>query len=226
MTSSNQPKTGLRARNQAQRHAAILSAAEELFLQKGFDETLMSQVAARVGVSTPTVFNYFGTKVELLLAVIMKAHDAAREQAEHKRATWQGDVPGGVISILQVFSGISHQILSKQAWRYAEATNISHPQSEFVQAYQEIDTRNTALLQAFLAEALPSGPQRPATAAVLARTLYNNWLARFIAFIRDDPQSLDTFHALVSQDVQDLMGLLPDGTASAGASRGPVTPPR
>ncbi|MEZ0468824.1 hypothetical protein C6W91_19875 [Phaeobacter sp. SYSU ZJ3003] len=211
----------MRALNQAQRRAAILSAAEELFLCKGIDDTLMSEVAARVGVSTPTVFNYFGTKVELLLAVIMKAHDAARERVEHKRATWHGDVPSGVVSILQVFSGISHRILSKQAWRYAEATNISHPQSEFVQAYQKIDAHNTALLQAFLAEALPPRFKQTGTAEVLARTLYNNWLARFIAFIRDDGQSVDSFHALVRQDVHELLGLLLDGSAPSQ-----FTPPK
>lgn len=201
-------RTGLRAQKLAKRRQEILSAAEDLFLNKGFEATLMSEVANRVDVSTPTVFNYFGSKVELLLAVILKAHDAACARAAETRATWKGDAAGGVTKILQVYSEISHRILSKQAWRYAEATNISNPDSEFVRAYQAIDIRNTEQLEAFLRAALPPHLRQPETTTLLAQTLYNNWLSRFIAFIRDDRQTLEEFHALTERDVHGLLRLL------------------
>ncbi|GAB3482253.1 TetR/AcrR family transcriptional regulator [Amycolatopsis cihanbeyliensis] len=53
----------------AQKRAAILSAARELFLTDGFDRSSVDAVAARAGVSKRTVYDYFGDKRTLLQAV-------------------------------------------------------------------------------------------------------------------------------------------------------------
>jgi AcrR family transcriptional regulator len=47
----------------------IRQAAEELFLANGYAGTSMADIAAAAGVSRPTVFNVFGSKVELLKEV-------------------------------------------------------------------------------------------------------------------------------------------------------------
>ncbi|MFE7841039.1 TetR/AcrR family transcriptional regulator [Streptomyces sp. NPDC057474] len=54
----------------AQKRAAILSAARELFLADGFDRSSVDAVAARAGVSKRTVYDYFGDKQTLLHAVV------------------------------------------------------------------------------------------------------------------------------------------------------------
>jgi TetR/AcrR family transcriptional repressor of mexJK operon len=54
----------------AQKRAAILSAARELFLTNGFDRSSIGAVAAQAGVSTRTVYDYFGDKQTLLQAVV------------------------------------------------------------------------------------------------------------------------------------------------------------
>lgn len=48
----------------------ILGAAREVFCNKGYDATVVSEIAARLGVAEPTVFKYFPTKRELLLKVL------------------------------------------------------------------------------------------------------------------------------------------------------------
>jgi TetR/AcrR family transcriptional repressor of mexJK operon len=53
----------------AEKRAAILSAARELFLTEGFDRSSVDAVAARAGVSKRTVYDYFGDKQTLLHAV-------------------------------------------------------------------------------------------------------------------------------------------------------------
>lgn len=53
----------------AQKRAAILSAARELFLADGFDRTSVDAVAARAEVSKRTLYDYFGDKQTLLQAV-------------------------------------------------------------------------------------------------------------------------------------------------------------
>lgn len=53
----------------AQKRAAILSSARELFLTEGFDRTSVDAIAAHAGVSKRTVYDYFGDKQTLLHAV-------------------------------------------------------------------------------------------------------------------------------------------------------------
>ena len=48
----------------------ILDAAQSVFCEKGYDATLVSVIAARLGVVEGTVFKYFPTKRELLLKVL------------------------------------------------------------------------------------------------------------------------------------------------------------
>src|ERR1700734_243042 len=51
---------------------ALLLAATELFLDKGYDNTSMDDVAAKAAVSKPTVYKYFSDK-ERLFAEIVRA---------------------------------------------------------------------------------------------------------------------------------------------------------
>lgn len=59
-----------RPKGRAGKAEAILRAARELFLRHGFEGTSMDAVTAAAGVSKPTVYAHFGTKEELLDAVV------------------------------------------------------------------------------------------------------------------------------------------------------------
>jgi len=48
----------------------ILSAARELFAQKGSRGTTTRQIAQRAGVNEATLFRHFGTKSQLLQAML------------------------------------------------------------------------------------------------------------------------------------------------------------
>ncbi len=62
---------------QAHKRAAILAAAQELFVQAGVARTSMDAVAALAGVSKRTVYDYHGDKRRLLLDVIEAAGESA-----------------------------------------------------------------------------------------------------------------------------------------------------
>src|SRR5216683_3325429 len=61
----------------ATRRATILDAAIPFFATEGYEQTRMSDVAARVGVSEPVVFQNFGTKAQLFADAL----DRVSEQA-------------------------------------------------------------------------------------------------------------------------------------------------
>ncbi|HEX7200138.1 MAG TPA: helix-turn-helix domain-containing protein, partial [Dongiaceae bacterium] len=62
--------TGLRERQKAGRRKDILAAASLLFRRDGFAETSIEQIAGRARLSAGTVYNYFGSKGDLLLALV------------------------------------------------------------------------------------------------------------------------------------------------------------
>lgn len=65
-----------------ERRASILAAAGELFAQVGYHRCRVSDVAARLGITEPVVFQNFGSKPALYAAVL---DDAAETLSTHLR---------------------------------------------------------------------------------------------------------------------------------------------
>jgi len=59
-----------RAREKAERRAAILQAAAGVFLEKGISAASMDEIAERTEVSKGTVYLYFASKEDLFVAVV------------------------------------------------------------------------------------------------------------------------------------------------------------
>jgi len=61
----------------AARRETILDAAVPLFASAGYEQTRVSDVAARVGVTEPVIFQNFGTKAELFAAALGRVSEYA-----------------------------------------------------------------------------------------------------------------------------------------------------
>jgi AcrR family transcriptional regulator len=60
--------TGLRSRKKAMTRQAILSAAEEMFNARGYDQVTVAEIADAANVSVKTLFTYFRSKEDLAFA--------------------------------------------------------------------------------------------------------------------------------------------------------------
>ena len=69
----------LRARKKAATRESILRVAVELFSKSGFDRPTIDLISAKAGVGKGTVYNYFATKEDILVAFM--AEQEARVQA-------------------------------------------------------------------------------------------------------------------------------------------------
>lgn len=73
--------SGLRERQKEQRRDAILVSAMKLFQTNGYTATTVEQIASDAEVSAPTVFNYFGSKQEILLSLVDRAERSGASKA-------------------------------------------------------------------------------------------------------------------------------------------------
>jgi AcrR family transcriptional regulator len=70
------PATGLRERKKQETRAALVRAGLELFVERGYDETTLAEIAAAAGVSTRTIFAYFPGKEDILFSTMVTMRDA------------------------------------------------------------------------------------------------------------------------------------------------------
>lgn len=68
--SSSEAGVRLRARLRRETRAAILSAAEEVFVDDGLERARMESIAARAQVAVGTLYNYFEDREGLLVALV------------------------------------------------------------------------------------------------------------------------------------------------------------
>lgn len=67
---------------------AIVATARKLFIEKGFNQSTTRDIAARAGIATGTLFNYFASKEVLGMEIIAEALDQGRsDYLELRRGT-------------------------------------------------------------------------------------------------------------------------------------------
>ncbi|MBN8293311.1 TetR/AcrR family transcriptional regulator [Rhodobacter sp. NTK016B] len=201
----------LRDRKKAQRRDALIAAATTLFGEKGVDATTLADIAEACDVSVPTVFNYFGSKDGLLMAIIDEGARKGRDE-ETRLPRPEGVSLASVIQAL--FSRISSQTLAiapKRVWRYAEASVIRHPDTELSNKYRRIETLLVDSIAALLdAYALKTRSGAPLDPHDLATMLHDLWMPCFICLITDAEMTIAQHDALVARRVLPMLALIFD----------------
>ena len=185
--------TGLRTRQKAQRREQILAEAKALFADTGVDAVTMAEIAEAAGVSTPTVFNYFGNKDGILIALITEGTQKARTNSKVLKPRTDVDF---VTALLAVFMDISVEtmaIASKRIWRYAHAASTRHPTTEFARAFKEVDKALLDLTEDILSQytlTLANGTQ--GDGRHIAHLFFDVWFSTFQDFIQSPDMAVDT----------------------------------
>lgn len=123
-----------------QRREEIVTAATELFAQNGYRGTGLLAIAAKVGVTQPTLMHHFGSKQGLLHAVIERRH--AQDMAELELLLRAGlssplDVLPRLATHLRERAGLAHLF----AVLVAENLLPDHPAHDwFVERYRTTRT--------------------------------------------------------------------------------------
>ena len=69
---------GLRERKKQRTRETIVDVATRLFVEQGYHQTTLAQIAKDADVAPSTFFNYFPTKVDIVFCVFDAVIDSAR----------------------------------------------------------------------------------------------------------------------------------------------------
>lgn len=169
MDESDAPVISRREARRRDRRQMILTVAGESFLRDGYAATTMSSIAAALGGSKATLWNYFPSKEELFAAVLDDVTTAYREQLSQILDPY-GDIRTTLEHFARSFLEIvvSPEAIALYRLVIAEAGRFP----EMGAIFCEHAPRHTrALLTDFLAGAIERGHLRRTDPALAARTL-------------------------------------------------------
>ncbi len=207
-TANTERPTGLRERQKVARYERILSSARSLFNTLDFDNTTMAAIAEHAEVSTPTVFNYFNTKDQLLLALVLQVHHETQEWVHGFKAQATDELSLAICDFLSMYTKMSLKSINRQTWRHVLATRIRMPDSDFVAQYDALTREMSNDFYAFLKHTLSDRKQAEnGQLKVFAKIIFNHWSLMFVELVRNENLDLDEHADRLRSDMSALFGV-------------------
>lgn len=207
--------TGLRQRQKADRNRRMLEAAAHLFREQGFHAARIEDIAAEAEVSAGTIYNYFGTKGDVLLSLVAMEVEEVLQAGAAVVADPPADVARALSDLISVYYDHSLVWLSKEMWRAAMALWLAEPDTPFSRRYTELDGLLSDQVSDLVAVLQRRGQVRAGVDARAAgAAVFNTLNMLFIAFVRDERMPLDALKAEVARQTAPLARLM---ATAAGA---------
>ncbi|TCS62117.1 TetR/AcrR family transcriptional regulator [Varunaivibrio sulfuroxidans] len=195
--------TNLRERNKKDRRNRILDAARQNFLEHGFENATIDSIAAIADVSAVTIYNYYGTKGGLLLALAARSGQILIEKIKNvapKPAKTSMDALDALCRLSTTVNDHALADLGRAIWRHTIATSIVEGRPELGHDYFRIARELKALLCGCVAtperRRRDGGRGHPSPGEIF----YNIHNARFIQFITDTSIPREMLDVLVRRD--------------------------
>jgi AcrR family transcriptional regulator len=120
---------GVREKKKARTREAILRSAAYLFSEKGYAGTTIEEVAERAVVGVGTVYNYFGSKSRLLVAVMVRDTENLLRQGEAILTQPGPDPEEAVTRLLGLYAEHFWVTYGREVLREVPAIAFADPES-------------------------------------------------------------------------------------------------
>ena len=155
---------------------AVLQAAAQLFNERGFHATSLDDIAARLGVSKPTLYYYVKNKDEILLQCVSQGLAMTLEGIEASRRAG-GKAIDQLRACMQVYAGIVTQPFGMCLIRVGDEEVPEPSRTELRRMKSEIDHAFRRLVDAGVEEGSVAPCDPKMTAFVIAGAL--SWVGRW-----------------------------------------------
>jgi AcrR family transcriptional regulator len=209
---------GLRERQKADRESRILKAAVTRFRAEGYRSVRIEDLAETAEVSVGTVYNYYQTKGDILIATVAMEVEEVLEAGTAIVADPPEGVEAALLALIFGYFDHSLEYLSKEMWRTAMALSIEAPGTPNGQHYSDLDRRLSVQVTELIAALQARGEVRAdLDARALGELLFNNLNQMFIEFVKDDDMTLETLKARVAHQTRPVARLIAAGAPAAPA---------
>ena len=200
---------GLRERQKADRHRRLMDAALSLFRDKGYAAVRTEDIAAAAEVSVGTLYNYFETKGDLLLALVTLEIEEILDQGAAVVASPPDDNAAAFDLLIGTYYDHSLTYLTKALWRTAMALTISDPGTPFSARYTAHDRSLTGQVTDLVTELQRRGLARTdVSPAAIGEMLFGALNQAFTEFVKDEPMTLAALKAQTAAQNAALAALL------------------
>jgi len=200
----------LRSQQKARRRQQISDAALQLFVDQGFQETTIEQIAREAQVSSPTVFNYFGSKQEILLELLVQADGRAVQESRERLADY-ADPLDALCDLESRLVGYALDAMPPELWRQLLPAVLRGGDEGVAAKYQALNRRLQREIALILRELQKLGKLRADLDIELAAFLLNDYShLQLLRLVNQSPLDLATHREQVRRTSRLILeGMLP-----------------
>ena len=206
-----------RERKKLEARRRIFDAAFELFLEKGFADTTVEEIAARADVAKGTVFNYFPSKTSFLAALV-EYWTARIEEELGPVDRWSGTTRDKLTRVFRFLADFGAQNPDLARLAFFESLRYMHAMVERRMAQEEPVQRFQSMTRALIRQGQDDGEIRadvpPDVAGALIESAFHRTLADWLATGGSRAALHRTFEAKLDIVFCGIAGRAPAGRAA------------
>ena len=200
---------GRREQQKRSRSRRILRAAAQRFGARGYAGTTMEDVAADASLAVGTLYNYFGSKSELLMAILRRETDELLAAGRRVVEDPPEDPAEAIAAVIEAYLGVfAHH--DRKLWRNLVAAAIAEPAGIGASAFHEdmrLVGQLASLLEALRARGVLGQHAEPGRAAIVLYSIYFTW---FLVFLMAEEITVETLRDEIRRGTEIAMrGVLP-----------------
>lgn len=200
---------GLRQRQKENRLRRILEAATDLFVKNGYAQTKAEDIADAAEVSIGTLYNYFDSKGDILLALATLETDLIYKNSAALATNPKGSASKALEALFFAYFDPKQLFLNEEVWRLSIAISYANPQTEHAISLRETDR----LLCKQVVELLDNLKKAGKIAAdtdcqMMGEILFNNMNMLYFEFSRSDKQDMDKLRRKIAKMTRAIAGMI------------------
>ncbi len=180
--------------------AEILSAAQELFFEKGYEAATTREISKRVGISKAALYHHFSNKEEILYRVCLQA---AEELVENMRRAIARNIDSGKPpkeQLKDILVEYSRTYMKNENFNKILFHDMEYLPEDRKRTIRDKEKENVRQLRAYLEELMDKGTLRKLNPTVLTFSIVSSLHWLFFWFKPGGPLSLED----VAEEMADL----------------------
>ncbi|PSK97457.1 TetR family transcriptional regulator [Murinocardiopsis flavida] len=189
-----QAPIGMRSRNQSQRRKRIVQTATALALRGGVEAMQMRAVAERAGVALGTLYRYFPSKMDLVVAVVTEELDLLEASIIRRPPAAESAAGRSVDVLIRATRGLLRE--PELADALVRSLIMAEARTELAPRITDLIWRVASGPPSPTAEAEPATPDRESPGYVLAGALTSVWIFELLEILKGHRDIDDAQHRL------------------------------